>query len=405
MYLNLGSDYFWKFEHLEHTKKTGRLLLWTLDRLGHDAVSIDWDGLLLPGQFRAFVILSAAFLALLLLHKAYVRRIGENRILTRTRATLSSLYAVLTPTQSFWPPQYLALARSVAKSNKNISISLSVLYRDLLGDVIELRCPQEDLPLLFLDKLSVPAYISLDVELFWWGKLFWWIISCYMRNEFTQLAPITKHEDANTSLLQNSQLSPPPPYPKASQNESDIANACAPPSTLFFSMLYENAPSVSLDCVPYHTLEASIRMLQRSLDSGAYLTIGFTTRAGPSAQTLSHPRTILTAIPFFPRRYLRGRGGGGERTTTPLFVTLPRVLAFLTSGPTPLTVEVVRNVSEEYAAFLHRSVRDLEEDREVRSAFVREWGAVAWREERVCTAWEGALVDAGLLQGWAVVVR
>ncbi|KAI0647425.1 hypothetical protein C8Q79DRAFT_1118412 [Trametes meyenii] len=414
MYRTFGLENYWKLQHTAYTKEASRLFLQTLDRLRDDAVAISWVNLpsRIPGQLRIFLILSTTFsLVLLLLYGAYTRQARENRVLPRTREVLLSLYAVLTPTQSFWPPQYLSLARSTAKANnKIISISLSTLYRDLLDDVVELRCPKEDLPLLFLDKLLVPTQISLDVDSFWWVKLLWWMFSCHVRNKRTQLTPITKHEEANTSL-QDSQLPPPPPYPKATQEPLDInsACACAPPSTLFFSMLYENAPSVSLDCVPYRTLEASVRSFQRSLDPGAYLTIGLTTRAG-AAKTFFNPKTILTAIPFLPRQYLSHRrgndsSGGGERTTTPLFVTLPRVLALLTSGPTPLTIELARNVSEEYAKFLHRSVRDLEEDREIRGAFVREWGVVAWREERVCTAWEAALLGAGLLEGWAVVVR
>lgn len=201
--------------------------------------------------------------------------------------------------------------------------------------------------------------------------------------------------------------SPPPPYPRATHEHADIHAASAPPSTLFFSMLYENAPSVSLDCVPYHALERAIRKLQSTLTPGAHLTIGLTTRAGPASQTFSDPRTILTALPFFPRAYLRGRASdaGERRTTTPFFATLPRVLGLLTSGRAPLSVVLVRNVSAEYAVFLRRSAHALEDDWEIRDAFVREWGARAWREERVCTMWEAALVDAGLLAGWAVVVR
>lgn len=62
-------------------------------------------------------------------------------------------------------------------------------------------------------------------------------------------------------------------------------------------------------------------------------------------------------------------------------------------------------MSREYAQFLHRSVEELEHDAVLRSRFVRARGMEAWVEERLCTAWEAALVDAGLLAGWAIVVR
>ncbi|KAI0333613.1 hypothetical protein GY45DRAFT_1334878 [Cubamyces sp. BRFM 1775] len=325
------------------------------------------------------------------------------------------MYAVVTPTQSFWPSHYLSLARSAAASGRScIVVPLALLHNDLLGGIIELRYPRKHLPLLFSYKPSGLEFVRLEVETLWWCKLLWWMLSCYMRrNTPVPLQTVTKHEDANLALnCSLPDFSPPPPYSRRSEDLEDIASASTPPSALFYSMLYENARSISLDCTPYHRLEQCIRGLQTSLAQGDFLTIGLTTRAGPTAHSLLHPDTIITAIPFFPRVYLRkhtqtarNAASGGERTTTPLFVTLPRVLALLTSGPEPFKIELVRNVSEEYALFLWRSVNDLEEDREIRDAFVREWGVEAWREERVCTAWEAGLIGAGLLAGWAIVVR
>ncbi|CDO73629.1 hypothetical protein BN946_scf185014.g99 [Trametes cinnabarina] len=322
------------------------------------------------------------------------------------------MYAVITPTQSLWPQHYLSLARSVAASNtKCIRLSLGTLYRDLLDDVVELRSSGEHLPSLFAGQLGADASLHLDVEPSWWFKLIWWMLCCNLRSGSVELRPNSKHKHANTPATDNSQLvlTPPPPYPRLLDDPPDVASA--PPSTLFYSVLYENAPSISLDCVPYHALESAIRRLQGSLTTGSHLTIGFTTRAGPHAHSLRHPDAVISALPFFPRAYMKRRkwsfGGeaDGARTTTPLFLTLPHALALFTSGPTPLTVELVRNVSQEYAMFLRRSVHDLEDDREIRDAFVREWGVAGWREERVCTAWEAALINAGLLAGWAIVVR
>ncbi|KAI0636608.1 hypothetical protein C8Q77DRAFT_1093634 [Trametes polyzona] len=337
---------------------------------------------------------------------------SKDKVLPGTRAALMSLYAFITPTQSFWPPHYLSLAQSAAKRDaRTIRLSLGMLYHDLLDDAIELRYPREHLPLLLRHKLSVPSRICLDVEFFWWAKLLWFMFSCYAWSGRPSVTLITRHEGTNAPTSPNSQLtsSPPPPYPRAAQDHTDVAAASSPPSTLFFSMLYENARSVSLDCLPYYALERAIRKLQSKLEPGAYLTIGLTTRAGPAAHTFWDIRTIYTALPFFPRTYLRGRPSGSpgdeRRTTTPLFATLPHVLGLLTSGHTPLNIVLVRNVSAEYAVFLRRSAHALEDDWEIRDAFVREWGARAWREERVCTMWEAALVDAGLLAGWAVVVR
>ncbi|KAH9852695.1 hypothetical protein C2E23DRAFT_778581 [Lenzites betulinus] len=366
------------------------------------------------GKLRSFLLVSfpCALLATIFYTAACCR--SKEKVLPGTRAALVSLYAFITPTQSFWPPQYLSIARAAATSrDKALHLPLGTLYSDLLDDVVELRYLGEHLPLLFANKLSLPTPIRLHIELFWWGKLLWFMFSCYMRSSRPFVTLITKHEGANNIANPALPCSPPPPYPRATEDLADACPTSTPPSTLFFSMLYENAPSVSLDCVPYHTLERAIRKLQNTLASGSHLTIGLTTRAGPAAQTFNDPRTILTALPFLPRAYLRGRsskpaGAGGpneSRTTTPLFATLPRVLELLTSGPAPLNVVLVRNVSTEYAVFLRRSAHALDDDWEIRDAFVREWGAEAWREERVCTMWEAALVDAGMLTGWAVVVR
>ncbi|KAI0362515.1 hypothetical protein OH77DRAFT_1584913 [Trametes cingulata] len=369
-----------------------------------------------PERLYSLLLVSFPCALLATVIYAYFCWISTEKILSGTRAALLSLYAFITPTQSFWPSQYLFIARSTAASaDKVIRLPLSTLYEDLLNDVVELRRPQDHLPLLFANKLLVPGRICLDVELFWRFKLFWWMLCCYMRRYRPMVSIITKHEGANDPLPDNTQLtcSPPPPYPRSAQDPTDVTSASAPPSTLFFSMLYENAPAVSLDCVPYHALERTIRKLQDALAPGSYLTVGLTTRAGAAARaSLTDPKTIITALPFFPRAYLRAcarptssANANDERTTAPLLATLPHVLSMLTSGPRPLSVSLVRNVSAEYAEFLRRSVRDLEDDWEIRDAFVREWGVRGWREERVCTAWEAALVDVGWLAGWAVVVR
>nr|VWP00226.1 Putative Rab/GTPase [Ganoderma boninense] len=136
--------------------------------------------------------------------------------------------------------------------------------------------------------------------------------------------------------------------------------------------------------------------------------LGLTSRAANAHRSFWSKETILTALPFLPRRFLQPRARRfqplAQRTTTPLLVSVLSVLQLLTSGPNALTVEVVRNVSREYADFLHQTVDDLENDPAVRAAFVREWGMQGWIEEKLCLAWEAALVDAGMLENWVIVV-
>lgn len=108
---------------------------------------------------------------------------SKENVLPGTRAALVSLYAFITPTQSFWPPQYLSVARAAATStNKTIRLPLGTLYSDLLDDVVQLRYLGEHLPLLFANKLSLPAPIRLQIELIWWWRLLCFMFSCYMRS-------------------------------------------------------------------------------------------------------------------------------------------------------------------------------------------------------------------------------
>ena len=181
-----------------------------------------------------------------------------------------------------------------------------------------------------------------------------------------------------------------------------------PPSLLFLNTLHEETPTVSLDLVSYRHLESHVRHLRSSLAPGSFLMLGLTSRAAKANSSFWSKATVLTALPFLPRRFLQPRirqlGSLAQRTTTPLLSSVLSVVQLLTSGPDPLTVEVVRNVSREYADFLHQTVDELENDPAVRAAFVHEWGMQGWIEERLCIAWEAALVDAGMLESWVIVV-
>ena len=183
--------------------------------------------------------------------------------------------------------------------------------------------------------------------------------------------------------------------------ESEERLGSTPPSSLFLGTL-DDVASVSLDCVPHHHLESHIRKLQASLIPGASVILGLTTRSVSARRSFWSATTIFIAIPFLPR--LSATRGQKQRTTTPLFASVPAILRLVTSGPTPLTVEFVRNISREYADFLRRCAAELEGGPEARRVFVAKWGRTSWNEERLNLVWEAALVDAGLLEGWAIVV-
>jgi hypothetical protein len=77
----------------------------------------------------------------------------------------------------------------------------------------------------------------------------------------------------------------------------------------------------------------------------------------------------------------------------------------MTSGPCPLVIGAVHNVSLVSARILDSVVHDLETDQQARKSFVAEWGADCWREHRLLSAWESGLLKAGLLMRWLVIVH
>ena len=89
---------------------------------------------------------------------------------------------------------------------------------------------------------------------------------------------------------------------------------------------------------------------------------------------------------------------------TPLLTSLDGILRLILSGPAPLAVESVQNVSEQYASYLDRYVHELANLPKVRDKFVTQWGLAGWREERLLVTWEAALFRAGLMVRWVVLV-
>ncbi|KAJ6618812.1 hypothetical protein B0H10DRAFT_1658575, partial [Mycena sp. CBHHK59/15] len=154
---------------------------------------------------------------------------------------------------------------------------------------------------------------------------------------------------------------------------------------------------LDLDYTPYPHLNAALLRLRHILAPGTAATLEFTAPAQPIAVLGS--QFVLCVLPFLPRTH------APARTSTPLFVSLQRVLALLTAGPAAPALERVLNVSERYATALRATATRLEDDRGTRTTFIHQWGAAAWREQRLMLEWEAALFSAGHLTRWIVVVR
>jgi hypothetical protein len=160
---------------------------------------------------------------------------------------------------------------------------------------------------------------------------------------------------------------------------------------------------LDLDCVPYGHHENMIRKLQATLSSGESFTLEFTTLC-PAVHFLDM-RFVLCAVPFLDRKDVRFKTDAFQRTTAPLFMSLPRVIELVTSGSSSLVIGAVNNVSLTYAKFLDSIVHDLEVDHQTMKSFVAQWGVSCWREHRLLSAWESGLLKTGLLMRWVVVVH
>jgi hypothetical protein len=85
--------------------------------------------------------------------------------------------------------------------------------------------------------------------------------------------------------------------------------------------------------------------------------------------------------------------------------SLYQVIEFITSGPSPLTIESVQNVSDEYAAILTSNVAGLEDDQQQRRLFIEQFGKGCWREHKFLMAWESGLLTSGYLTRWRIMAR
>ncbi|KAH9945798.1 uncharacterized protein BXZ73DRAFT_31926, partial [Epithele typhae] len=272
------------------------------------------------------------------------------------------------------------------------------LYEDLRHEKLELRTPAEVLPRILgtshVHNTELP--IRIDVNARWWFQLLWWIVVSELTSidpdQYLCLYAHDKHVGATNHLLSLGDRTHSPSL--------DHALGFDVPSLLFFrAVLDPSTPSISLDCIPHHRLEDLIRKLQASLKSGQSVALGLTARSPASQKSFWTDSTILTAIPFLPRSRLEGC----QRTTTPLFASVHAILRLLTTGPTPLTIDIARNVSSEYSDFLRDHTDQLENDPELRQRIVEGLGRQAWVEERLCASWEAALVDLGFLESWVII--
>jgi len=172
-------------------------------------------------------------------------------------------------------------------------------------------------------------------------------------------------------------------------------------------------PLVSTDCeavlcldfLRHGHLKTFIRNLQFSLLPCASVTFEFTT-LGPSVAYFNTP-FILCALPYLPRKHIRLRDhpSSSRRTSNPLMMSLNHFIGLATTGPSPLIIESVQNVSIEYAEILNSVALGLQDNRQRRNSIIDQFGREFWLEHRFLTDWESSLLTAGYLTRWVVTAR
>ncbi len=103
-----------------------------------------------------FVGLAVLFLGSFLLFQLSPRLLFRNSArVAHARKILQALLAIITPTQSVWPRQYVNLAyRAASVLESPVRLPLETLYEDVVKQRIELRNPKVHLPLLFKGALA-----------------------------------------------------------------------------------------------------------------------------------------------------------------------------------------------------------------------------------------------------------
>lgn len=328
--------------------------------------------------------------------------INHERELPQARRALEALLSVLCPTRSLWPPYYARLAKQCGVfDSRQITIPISRLIEDVSSGTVELRDANNDLQDLLQDRICVDGW-QIRVGVDWslkrriskWrgtrhgasGRLMSHIDdeglhekrviargTSQVPGECTQTCRIAAKNNASSYNLDNA------------TNSRD--------STASTSNLYD------LDRVCEKDLQQACRSVSLSLRTGSSATIAFSVRNSTASYK-------ICAVPFLPRLH----GGSPEhRTSIPMTLTLSRVIQALdaarreVNGPA-IHLNVAQNITES-AIFNIRKIRErMEWDSKFRTPAIKNFGPDGWREELLMLDWEAAILKAGMVSRWKIVI-
>lgn len=167
------------------------------------------------------------------------------------------------------------------------------------------------------------------------------------------------------------------------------------------------APSLCLDDLPYRQLKPFIRAVQvAALQPGDCLAIEFTVLS--PAITFLSDCFFLCAVPFIPTRQLPADAPyyvTRSPMSTPLLASLYRVLDLLISGPAPLVICSIHNLSEKFAAQLQDDIKTMEQTPALRKVVVENIGMDNWRWLNLMTNWKAGLLATRKISTWVIIVK
>ncbi|KAL5529597.1 hypothetical protein ACEPAG_5582 [Sanghuangporus baumii] len=316
---------------------------------------------------------------------------------------LRVLSKFLIPTSSIWPKTYISIANSADQSpgRNNIHLKLELIFRETKQGVIELRNPSGDLPRLIKGQLQINGW-NFKLDISWKNrmKIWSWAISDELSFFPDEAIPklCTFADDGKISRVERTVLN----------------HYCS----LFFEKNDDIIIWPSLDAVPRAFTQTFIRSTQVRLRCEYKFeqtsVFSFTTSEG--GFSIFDDAFVFAALPFsrVNSKYLSSESDGkikqpgcllDVRYSTPLFTRLPEILSLLTSGPNALRVLSLSNGSASYASALEAHANALEHDEATGHKCIKDVGVQGWREERMYARWEAALLMAGLLTRWVVLLE
>ncbi|KAL4244920.1 hypothetical protein ABKN59_001455 [Abortiporus biennis] len=374
----------------------------------------------------AIIALPYILLAVVLVFLPSAKNIRRKVLISNNdlRTAMEALLIFANPTRSIWPPTYFAIARrAVSTRNHTLEIPLSTLIDSIITGKLELRDAHSHLPNLILGELEVQGWrIQLQVESSWWARVSTELVASRLGISNLTALPIvseTRPDVAYHYPLNSSHTTATSSGTKVKSysiaNVSWIQLPAGPTELKYASSIRSSSPALNrpdrehtLDNIPPSQLKSFIQHIKQTSHSVSSMSLCFSTLSTNFA--LSNPLYLLASIPFLVGQHVPPSSkpttvqSGFRRTLTPLMFPLDAILRLLTSENSPLRIQLVKNISEEFASTIDDRMSMLERDVMTREVFLGFWGIEAWREERFCLAWEAALHRAGVLTRWKVVV-